>query len=120
MGGVMIHNPRLGMRVWWVVPLLAATLACALPGQTSGGGPSLPVGGGTEAPTATAVYVGNAGEGDPIDLCALPTPEEVQAVLGCPATSAAYHDYGQNCMLFLDETHILIVQAGHDPDGKTL
>jgi hypothetical protein len=66
------------------------------------------------------VLEGSAGEGDPIDLCALATPEEVAAVLGGPATRTFWYAEGQNCTLFLDETHLLIVQAGHVPDGKAL
>lgn len=135
----MIRDSRWRTGLLWVIPLLAAALACVVPGQSSEVAPSPPadggagasptptVGGATEEatsgpalPTATAVYVGTAGEGDPLDLCALATPDEVQAVIGGPATSAVWFEAGQNCSLYLDETHFLIVQAGHDPDGKAL
>jgi hypothetical protein len=64
--------------------------------------------------------VGTAGEGAPVDLCTLATPAEVEAVLGGPATRTVFSEGGQDCILSLDETHLLIVQAGHDADGKTL
>jgi hypothetical protein len=118
------------------VTLMMALLACGLPGSQVAATPTLFVPpttapeAGTQAPapteqaaassSATPAFVGSAGEGDPLDLCTLPTPDEVQAVLGGPATRTLWYDYGQNCALFLDDTHYLIVQAGHDPDGKVM
>lgn len=128
--------------------LFLALLACGLPG--SGGGPTptlfvLPTvaeatqaAPSTQAPAPTEqaatqessggptpVYVGNAGPGDPLDLCKLPTPEEVQAVLGGPPTRTVWAEGGQDCDFFVGEitdpdVKLFIVQAGHDADGKTL
>jgi hypothetical protein len=53
-------------------------------------------------------------------LCALATPADVQAVLGGPAKTAVFDADNQNCALFLDQTKFLIVQAGHEADGKAL
>ena len=104
--------------------LILASMACGLPASPGSAPAAQPPASTEQAPAgqapATLAYVGNAGAGDPLDLCTFPTPDEVQAVLGGPAARTFWFGAGQNCTLFLDDTHFLIVQAGHDADGKTL
>ncbi len=125
----MSSNDRWSRALWIIPLLLAATLACALPGQSSGGGaPPLPTGGGgastsgggAASPTATSAPAATSGEGAPLDLCAFATPDEVTAVLGGPAKHAVWFAAGQDCTLSVDNNKVLIVQAGHAADGKTL
>jgi len=120
--------------------LILALMACGLPGSQGAPTPTLfvmptsaapstqapaPTEQAAALPSGTAVFVGNAGAGAPLDLCTLPTPDEVQAVLGGPPTKTIWDAPGQDCVFFLGEvgdanTRIFIVQAGHDADGKTM
>lgn len=121
------------------IALVLALMACGLP--AAGGAPTptliaLPTtagaGSASSAPTvappaqdagssaATKVFVGTSGAGAPLDLCALATPDEVKAVLGGPPARTIWSEGGQDCIMALDDTHLFIVQAGHDADGKTL
>jgi hypothetical protein len=107
-----------------MIPLMGAALACSL-GSSPATQPLAAVQPptveeATPAPSEAATTLASSGTGDLIDLCTLPTAEEVQAVVGAAPSQTTWTPASQLCAITAANGKVLMVQAGHSADGKDI